>query len=166
MKKQNGLLIATVLLAFGLLGAAFVLFEVMADRTGRALIGKPVASSISTFLAPEDMTGVSFVFLSDMYIDECNERHSEFSDLVFMLQKEGAKARMLHIGSHGAPSKSYDDAVNAKRAPTHVIIADKSIAYADSTIRRIAKPCLLELKDGEVVAIRIGPDFEEWIEQK
>jgi hypothetical protein len=47
-----------------------------------------------------------------------------------------------------------------------VIIADKSIAYADSTIRRIAKPCLLELKDGEVVAIRIGPDFEEWIEQK
>ncbi|MEO1616323.1 MAG: hypothetical protein AAFV88_10775, partial [Planctomycetota bacterium] len=90
-------------------------------------------------------------------------RQNEFIDLVVKLRDEGTTARMLHIGSHAFPFESYEDAVNAKRAPTHVILADQAVAYADKRIQGLTKPCLLELADGEVVNVRVGADFEKWI---
>ena len=137
------------------------------DRTGRALIGKPVVNSIATFLAPEDLKGISFILLSDMYVDACNARQHEFTNLIVRLRDEGTTARMLHIGSHAYPFKSYEEAVNGNRgAPTHVILADESVAYDNRTVHWLTKPCLLELKDGEVVEVRVGAEFEEWIGNK
>lgn len=163
MHKSIGLLIAAALATLVFMIAAFVWPAILVDQTGRALIGKPVVNSVATFLAPEDLKGASFILLSDMYDDECNARQSEFSHLIVKLRDEGTAARMLHIGSHAFPHKSYEEAVNAKRAPTHMIIADRSVAYADSSVHWLKKPCLLELDDGEVVKIRVGSDFEEWI---
>ena len=133
---------ATVFAMLVLVGAAFVWPGIFRDSTGSALVGKPVVPSIATFLAPEDLKGASFVILSDMYVDECNARHHAFSDLIVKLRKEGTTARMLHIGSHAFPHKSYEEAIAAKRAPTHIVLADDSVAYANDSCLRTQEALL------------------------
>lgn len=165
MRKSTGILLTTAVATLMLVVGAFIWPAFLRDRTGRALISNPVDSSISVFLAPGDLKGTSFILLSDMYVDECNERQTEMQNFIVKLTKEGTKARILHIGSHAYPFQSYEEAVNAKRGPTHMILADESVAYANSDIYWLAKPCLLELSDGEVVRIRVGHDFDEWIDE-
>lgn len=101
-----------------------------------------------------------------MYDDECNQRHTELLNLAVQLGKDDIKVRMLHIGSHGAPAKSYDEAVQARRGPTHMIIADSSVAYSNPDIRSISKPSVLKLRDGEVVDVSTVQAFNEWVNQQ
>ena len=163
MRKSTLILLATAFMILLLVVAALNWPAFSRDRTGRAMIGKPVVKSISTFLAPGDLEGSSYILLSDMYVDECNTRQHEFSNLVVKLRDEGTTARMLHIGSHAFPFRSYEEAVSAKRAPTHIVLSDESVAYANSSVYWLTKPCVIELDDGEVVDIRVGADFEEWV---
>ncbi|MEO1619308.1 MAG: hypothetical protein AAFV88_25970, partial [Planctomycetota bacterium] len=76
MNKPIGILLATVFAVLVLIIASLTGPAFFRDRTGRALIGQPVVGTVSTFLAPEDLVGSSFILLSDMNDDECNARQN------------------------------------------------------------------------------------------
>ena len=131
--------------------------------SGQSLIGKPVPESVARFLASEDLSGESFVLLSDAYVEQCNERYTEFNNLIAKLQKNGTQIRMLHASRHGMPVKSYDDSITFNRgAPNHIITADISIIYDHSIIRRLPKPSVIILKNGVVSDVLVGQEFEDW----
>ncbi|HBE66763.1 MAG TPA: hypothetical protein DDW52_01310 [Planctomycetaceae bacterium] len=163
MKKLVPILVAAVLLFVVFFVAAIVWPGKSADRTGRALIGKPVANSIAAFMSPEELRGASYVLLSDMYDRECNARFAEFSNLITRLNEQGVAARMLHIGSHGSPNQSLQQAASSGIAPTQVVVAASSVVYDDAAIRQLRKPCMFKLVDGEVVEVFVGAELEDWI---
>lgn len=165
MNNRFGMLMAAALCVICLgLGIA-IYFGSMIDRTGKSLVGKPVPQSVSAFLPTEELSGETFVMLSDMYVDECNDRASELFNRVTELSQNGVQTRMLHAGRHGFPKKSYQDAVESKRGPTQKIIADQSVLYADKGIRYLLKPCVIRVVEGEVAEVLVGDQFEEWMQQ-
>lgn len=164
LMKANRTNVAVAIVAIAILIALSYQFAFLGRTNGKSLIGKPVAEAVSVFLPPENLAGRSYVFLSDAYTDECNERHGEFIDLIVKLRKAGLKVQMLHSSQHAFPAKSYDDSVSLNRgAPNHVIIADSSVLYAEPLIRRLPKPALIVLDDEIVVDLLSGDEFEEWI---
>ena len=129
----------------------------------KVLLGKPLPKDVAVFLAPGDLQGEFVIVFSDMYDDECLDKQNElFNAVVHVNQVAGRdRARMLHIGSHGFPANSYQDA--AKKAPTAMIVANSRVIYRAAAIRKLPKPGALVLKDGKVSEVLVGVDFENWL---
>ncbi|MEO1525221.1 MAG: hypothetical protein AAFX06_07275 [Planctomycetota bacterium] len=142
-----------------------IVLVLMMDRSSvSSPVGKPAAEPIAVFLPEEEMSGETFVILSDMYDDECNERHTELLNVITHLNKSGVQARMLHAGKHGYPAQSFQQELATNRgAPKRMILADSDVLYADRAIRKLPKPAVVTLVDGVVTEIRSGEDLNQWV---
>ena len=158
---NRGLVIGIALMAICLLFVA-IWSLTPGGQNVQVLIGAPVPPSVSEFLPPDDLAGESFVILSDQYVQECNDRHIELTNLVVRLRGDGTAIRMLHAGRHGFPSRSYSEAKARKGATEHLIIADSSVLYADRAIRNLSKPAVIKLMDGKIVEVHAGQEFDDW----
>ena len=123
--------------------------------------GNPVPTGLVEFMHPYEMRGEFFLVLVDDYDRECIDRRTEIHNATVQKQRSGLKGRLLVACDPSLPPavSKYDT-----RAPgKHTIMADNSTVYANRNLKRIPKPAVFLVSNGQITDVFSGEAFDNWL---